>query len=72
MEKLAALHPGTEQWNKVLESDFPKIEITEETKHVTRENSVRFRGSMRLSTGKFFTDQEYEEYHERILNTSLP
>ncbi|MDY6904104.1 MAG: hypothetical protein SWH61_05395 [Thermodesulfobacteriota bacterium] len=53
------------------ELPVPEV-ITEKTKDATRKNALRFRGSVRISTGRFFTTKEYEERRRRILNTPLP
>jgi len=60
------------QWFEVLEVILPPPRITEETRRYTIENAQRFRGGMRISTGRFWTDREYEEYRARVLNTPLP
>jgi len=60
-------------WKDLIDVDLPRIgPITEQTRETTKEQSVRFRGSVRLSEGRFKTDQEYEEYRNRVLNTPLP
>ncbi|MEW6236124.1 MAG: hypothetical protein AB1656_12120 [Candidatus Omnitrophota bacterium] len=64
--------PGTDEWNKVMETDFPRIVVTEKTKEITLRESTRYRGSVRISTGRFWTDEEYEERRKRILDTPLP
>jgi len=64
--------PGTEEWNQVMETDFPRIVITQKTKETTLRESTRYRGNVRISTGRFWTDEEYEERRKRILNTPLP
>jgi hypothetical protein len=46
--------------------------ITNETRKQTKKESHRFRGSVRISNGNFYTDDEYENQRQRILNTPLP
>ena len=50
----------------LFDRDYQTSEITEKTRDVSLHESKRFRGSMRISTGKFFTDNEYEEHSRRI------
>ena len=46
--------------------------ITEKTKEVTRKESHRFRGSVRICLGKFYTTKEFEDRRKRVINTPLP
>jgi hypothetical protein len=63
----------TEDWRKLIETDFPESgEITEETRERTVREARRFRGSVRVSEGRFPTDAEYEERRKKILNKKLP
>ena len=71
MGKLGKLEAGTPEWKDLIFTDWPKdAPITEET----RENCIRYgvRGSVRASTGRIYTDAEYEDKCERILSTPLP
>ncbi len=64
---------GMRNWTEVVDEDLPaSCPITQRTREMTKEYSGRFRGSVRVSTGRFWTDQEYEEYRKRILSTPLP
>ncbi len=60
-------------WRSFIRKDLPKIgPITKETVQYTLENAARFRGSVRSSLGRIWTDEDYEERRNRILNTPLP
>jgi hypothetical protein len=60
-------------WRAVIEKDMPEQpKITEEIRQQTIAHSDRFRGSVRLSTGRFWTDEEYQERRKKVLNTPLP
>jgi hypothetical protein len=60
-------------WSELIDTDFPPIgPITEKTREQTYREASRFRGSVRISTGRFWTDEEFEEYRRTILNTPLP
>jgi len=59
--------------NDVIDAPAPiPSNITDKTKEVTQAESHRFRGSVRIALGKFYTDEEYEARRKRILNTPLP
>ena len=60
-------------WRDVINVDFPKVEVTEETIR----NSVRmaergYRTDMRVATGRVYTDAEYEARRQRVLSQELP
>jgi hypothetical protein len=58
---------------KVIDSPLPvSKEVTSKTREDTVKESRRFRGSVRISCGKFWSDKEFESYRERILSTPLP
>lgn len=62
-------------WREVINTDFPKTEITERTKYVMRRvtSSGRYLiNNMRLATGRVYTDLEYEARRAKILSTPLP
>lgn len=62
-----------EQVRGLMERDFPRPgPVTEETLAVTADESERFRGSVRLSSGRVWTDKDYEAYRGRVLATKLP
>jgi hypothetical protein len=60
-------------WREVINRNMPEQPaITEDIRRHTIEHSARFRGSVRLSTGAFWTDEEYEREREKVLSTPLP
>jgi hypothetical protein len=60
-------------WREVVERDMPEqAKITESVRDETIKESARFRGSVRLSTGAFWTDEEYRVTRKKILETPLP
>ena len=46
--------------------------ITRRAIEITRKRKMSFRGSMRVSTGRIWTDEEYEARRRRVLSTPLP
>lgn len=70
--KNKGLEPRTREWDELLETDFPDIKFTKETVKSAMKNSARYRGSVRFSLGLFWTDDEYEKYRKKVLNTPLP
>ena len=46
--------------------------VTAKSKELTIKESHRFRGSVRITCGKFYTDEEFESRRKRILSTPLP
>lgn len=57
-------------WQDTVNVEFPRPgRITRETIVTTERESARFRGSVRISTGKIYTDAEYEQ---RRRQTRLP
>ena len=60
-------------WIEVIDEEMPQLgAITEKARERILENAAHFRGSMRISTGRFWTDAEYQKYREKVLNTPLP
>ncbi len=58
---------------KIIDKEFPMPRaITERARRVTLRNAHRFRGSVRITCGRFYTDEEYEAKRERILAKPLP
>ena len=48
-------------WQDVIEVPFPQLgPVTEETRQAVQEDAERFRGSVRLRMGQFYTDAERE------------
>jgi len=62
-------------WREVIFEDFPDMKITEQTRDVMRRAAQSGRyliNDMRLATGRFYTDSEYEARRAKILSTPLP
>ncbi|MBI4778126.1 hypothetical protein HY792_04325 [Candidatus Desantisbacteria bacterium] len=58
---------------ELIEKDFPSMgSITEEVRKQVVNESYRYRGSVRISTGRFWTTKEYEENRKRVYSTKLP
>jgi hypothetical protein len=61
------------EWRDVLNSPFPPFgDIDEATRETTRLHGQRFRGSVRLSTARFFTTEEYNQLRKEELAKKLP
>lgn len=52
-------------WDK----DFGEIVIDREK---TKKFSYRYRGSIRMALGLFFSNDEYDHWREKVLSTKLP
>ena len=50
---------------------LPK-KVTQKSRAHTIKESHRFRGSVRIGCGKFYTDDEFEARRKKILSTPLP
>ncbi len=60
-------------WRDVLTSDFPSAKpVTQKTVDLVLKEGRRFRGSMRVSTGRIWTDRDFEQFRAKVLNTPLP
>lgn len=60
-------------WNDLVREDYPEMgPVTEETIEKIEQNRHRFRGGMRISTGRIWKDDEYEKRRRKVLNTQLP
>jgi hypothetical protein len=60
-------------WSDVIGRDLPEQPpITEEIRQQTIRESKRFRGSVRLSIGRFWTEEEYSQWRNKVMNTPLP
>lgn len=57
---------------EIWDTDFSDLKINEETREMTKSLAHRFRGGVRISLGKFYTDEEFEKRRKKILNTPLP
>lgn len=61
------------RWQDMVYQPFPKdAPITNETVETTKKFSSRFRGSVRLARGMFWTDDAFEQRRKIILETKLP
>lgn len=60
-------------WKEVVKTDFPEMgPITAGTKERIQEHRRCFRGGVRISTGRIWEDEEYEQRRTRVLSTPLP
>ena len=60
-------------WREVLTADLPGVvPVTRKTVEMVREQSRRYRGGMRISSGRIWTDADYEKRRAKILATPLP
>ena len=55
-----------------LDLDFSKPKIDEEAKVVAKELASRYRGSVRITHGLFYTDEELEKTRQELLKVKLP
>jgi hypothetical protein len=60
-------------WREVLTEDIPRsITVTPKTVEMAVSQGRRYRGSMRISTGRIWTNEDYEKRRAKILATPLP
>ncbi len=59
-------------WKKYIDRSIPPIVVTEEVRADTVQESARFRGSMRISQGLFYTDKEYAAMRREEFQHELP
>lgn len=60
-------------WREVLTEDIPgNLTVTLKTVEAAVSQGRRYRGSMRISTGRIWTDEDYEKRRKKILATPLP
>ena len=55
-----------------LDMEFSKLTIDEEVRAVTKELGSRYRGSVRVTHGLFYTDEELEKTRQELLKVKLP
>lgn len=61
------------EWRDVLHSPFPQFgDVTNSTRETTKEHERRFRGSVRISTARFYTTEEYNRRRKEELAKKLP
>ncbi|MBN1761784.1 MAG: hypothetical protein JW878_01725 [Methanomicrobia archaeon] len=56
----------------VLELDFVKPKIDDDERELTKALTRRYRGSVRISTGLFYTDEERAKTIEDLSKVKLP
>ena len=60
------------QWTEVVDLDMPpRGPVTARAREYSLREARLFRGGVRISTGMFWTDREYEAWREKMLNTPL-
>lgn len=63
-------------WEEVVERDFPERRpVTVKTRESLKENPLlasRYRCSMRIATGRIYTDEEFEARRTQVFSTELP
>ena len=60
-------------WHDLVRTDFPKIgPITPKTIADIEKEKHRFRGGFRISTGRFWTDDDFDNRRRKVLSTDLP
>lgn len=57
----------------MIDRDFPDITpITERARKMVKKEGHRYRGSVRISNAMFFTDEEYNALHKKVMGKELP
>ena len=57
----------------LINTDFPDMQkITEDVKRQTEKESTFYRGGVRISSGRFFTDQEVAKKRKLVLTLPIP
>ncbi len=57
----------------LIHKDFPCLgPVTKEVRDQMKRDAARYRGSVRLATGRVWTNEEYAERRNRVLSTPLP
>ena len=60
-------------WEDLIDVDLPPMgEISEAVRQLTRDEAGRCRGSARISTGNFYTDEEFRLMHQEEFSKPLP
>jgi len=60
-------------WQEVLTADLPRsTAITQKTVATALEQGRRYRGSMRIASGRIWTDADFEHWRAKVLATPLP
>ncbi|KAF5416751.1 MAG: hypothetical protein C5S38_02530 [Candidatus Methanophagaceae archaeon] len=56
----------------VLDLEFREPQIDEEAREIAKEYASRYRGSVRISHGLFYTDEELEKTMQELIKVKLP
>ncbi len=56
----------------IWETNLPPVNIDEDTREITKHLAGKYRGSVRISAGLFYTDKEFEKERKRLLDIQLP
>ena len=60
-------------WDEVVFEDIPEPgPITEDVVKKVKVDSNKYRGSVRMASGRIWIDEEFEKYRREILNRPLP
>jgi hypothetical protein len=60
-------------WKEIINTDWPELKITERTREMAPVYAQRYlTGNVRFATGRFYTDEEFEKYRQRVLSTPFP
>ena len=60
-------------WKDVIDLAPPKVgPITEAAREYTKSRAGRFRGGVRISTGRFWTEGDFKQYRDEIRSKPLP
>ena len=59
--------------DEIIDKDYQDFKVTKQTKEdIFMHPGAYLNCSARIRMGKFYTDQEYEDYKKRVLNRPLP
>ena len=56
----------------VTDVDFPDVEFTEELRNDVIKGKQVISGDIRIATGRFYTDEEWESRRKKVLSKPLP
>lgn len=60
-------------WRMVIKKDFPEMgEVTSETLEEIEREGFRYRGGVRISSKRVWTDAEFESRRRKVLSEPLP
>ena len=73
VEKSTENKDNSKSKEDILFQDYPPLHITEETRRDVLEHPEKYMScDVRTRMGKFYTDEEYEQRREEVLNRPLP